>query len=74
MKNAIGFFVLVLMFMSCTSDNDMNYKETDKKEIKTENPVGIQNVNGGIPDTVNTIDIGTHQPDTTLKPISDSSK
>ncbi len=74
MKNIIGFFVLVLILISCTSDNDMKYKDTDKEEVKSQNPVGIQNVNGGIPDTINTIDIGTHQPDTTLKPISDSTK
>ena len=74
MKKTIGVLAIAWMFTACTSDNDMKYKETDKTDAKTENPVGIQNVNGGIPDTVNTIDIGTHTLDTTLKPGKDSSK
>ncbi|MDQ6845859.1 MAG: hypothetical protein M3Z92_16195 [Bacteroidota bacterium] len=64
MKKPILFFAFIIALYSCHSDNDMKYKDTDKKgtdkkEVKSENPVGIQNANGGIPDTVNTIDIGT---------------
>ncbi len=67
MKKSIGLLTLVSLLISCNSDNDMKYKDTDKKEEKTENPVGIQNVNGNIPDTTNTIDIGTSKKDTAIK-------
>ena len=67
MKKSIGLLTLVSLLTSCNSDNDMKYKDTDKKEEKTENPVGIQNVNGNIPDTTNTINIGTSKKDTAIK-------
>ncbi len=72
MKKTTGILALTLMFIGCTSDNDMHYKNSDSKEVKAENQAGgIQNVNGNLPDTTNTINIGTHQPDALLK---DSSK
>ncbi len=67
MKKSMGFLTMAFFFIGCNSDNDMKYKDTDKKEVKTENPVGIQNVNGNIPDTTNTIDIGNSKKDTTIK-------
>lgn len=70
----MGFLTIAWVFISCASDNDMKYKEADKEEVKSENPVGIQNVNGGIPDTINTINIGTHKNDTTITPAKDSLK
>ncbi|MEP7253616.1 MAG: hypothetical protein ABI683_14590 [Ginsengibacter sp.] len=77
MKKVIGLFGMVLIFASCHSDNDMKYKEDEsgeKKVIKSENTAGgIDNVNGGIPDTTNTIGIGTQKKDT-LMVSSDSTK
>ena len=40
----------------------------DKKkagETKTDNPVGVENANGNIPDTTNSINLTTHQKDST---------
>ena len=75
MKKRIGFFAIVsLLFIGCHSDNDMKYKDTEKNGDTTKNPVGIENVNGNIPDTVNTIDIGTNKKDSTGKTGADSSK
>ncbi len=77
MKNTIGFLGLALLFVGCNSDNDMKYKDKESKatEAKSENPVGIQNVNGNIPDTVNTIDISNHnKKDTTIKAEKDNAK
>ncbi|MEO6219379.1 MAG: hypothetical protein ABIO81_03055 [Ginsengibacter sp.] len=75
MKKTIGFLSLVVLLASCASDNDMKYKDTETKEGETENPVGIQNVNGNIPDTINTIDISTdNKKDTVLKGGRDSLK
>ena len=77
MKKAIGLFGIILIFASCHSDNDMKYKEdksSEKKVIKSENTAGgIDNVNGGIPDTTNTIGIGNHKKDT-ITVSSDSTK
>lgn len=64
MKKTVGFITTVLLFVACHSDNDMKYKNSDGKDVDVENtqtPVGIQNVNGNIPDTTNTIDIGTNE-------------
>ena len=59
MKGSILMLAISLLHLGCTSDNDMQYKseENKTKKVESENPVGIQNVNGNIPDTTNTIDI-----------------
>ncbi len=58
MKGSLFLMAVSLFFASCTSDNDMHYKDKENKvEVEAENPVGIQNVNGNIPDTINTLDI-----------------
>lgn len=76
MKKAIGLLGMVLIFASCHSDNDMHYKDTESgvsKEAKSENTAGgVDNVNGGIPDTTNTINIGTHKKDTAMVSGKDS--
>ena len=60
MKNilivAFGFIIF-----SCNS--------SDKKttEDKSKNEAGLQNDNGGIPDTSNAINLSTHKKDTTMK-------
>ncbi len=47
---------------SCSS----NDKKTNE-DSKTKNEVGVQNDNGGIPDTTNAINLSTHKKDTTQK-------
>lgn len=74
MKKSIAVSALTLILFSCASDNDMKHTDTKKEEVKSENKVGIQNVNGGIPDTTNTINIGNHKTDTTMKGRKDSAK
>ena len=54
--------VFALMIFSCNSNDK---KTTGNKNTKNE--VGVQNDNGGIPDTTNAIDLSTHKKDTTVK-------
>ncbi|MEO6290539.1 MAG: hypothetical protein ABIO76_11490 [Ginsengibacter sp.] len=69
MKTSIVAVAITLFFISCKSDNDMKYKdnEGDTKEVKSENHVGIQNVNGNLPDTINTINISNDKKGDTTK-------
>jgi hypothetical protein len=50
-----------LMLLSCGSNDSKTTEDT-----KSKNEVGVQNVNGGIPDTTNAIDLSTHKKDTTM--------
>lgn len=51
-----------LIFFSCTSGD----KKTTE-DSKSKNEVGVQNVNGNIPDTTNAINLSTHKKDTTIR-------
>lgn len=55
----ILFVVCTVVIFSCSS------KEEETTE-ETKNPAGIQNVNGNIPDTTNSIDLSTEKKDTVL--------
>lgn len=72
MKGSIFVLAISLFYVSCRSDNDMHYKDKENKaqKVEVENPVGIQNVNGNIPDTINAVDISNHGE--TIKPASDN--
>ena len=61
MKLSMLIVALSIFYISCKSDNDMHYKDNleNAEEMEAPNPVGIQNVNGNIPDTTNTVDIST---------------
>ena len=48
-----------IVFFSCNSGSKNDSIKTDSK---SESAVSVQNVNGNIPDTVNTINIGMHKP------------
>ena len=50
--------LLTLVIFSCSS----NDKKTT--EDKSKNEVGVQNDNGGVPDTTNAINLSTHKKDT----------
>ncbi len=50
--------VISLIVFSCSS----NDKKTT--EDKSKNEVGVQNDNGGVPDTTNAINLSTHKKDT----------
>lgn len=71
MKGSIFVLVISLLYVSCKSDNDMHYKN---KENKAENPVGIQNVNGNIPDTINTVNISKPGENSKLASDNDEQK
>lgn len=60
-KLSVIVVAMSIFYVSCKSDNDMHYKnkEHDEEEMEAPNTVGIQNVNGNIPDTTNTVDIST---------------
>ena len=46
---------------SCSSNEKKTTEDANKNEV------GVQNNNGGIPDTTNTINLSTHKKDTTQK-------
>ncbi len=54
--------VIALIAFSCGS----NEKETTE-DTKTNNQVGVPNVNGNIPDTTNAINLSTQKKDTLQK-------
>lgn len=60
MKKSLLILCFALFLFSCNSDSKTETSTTPA--AGDENAVGVQNVNGNIPDTTNTIDIGTHQP------------
>lgn len=72
MKKILALAIFTIVLYSCASDNDMKYDKKGDDEIQSENPVGIQNVNGNIPDTVNTIDIGNHETTDSISVMKDS--
>ncbi len=61
MKKYFPILCIILFFFSCNSA-DKKKDESIKTDSKSESAVGVQNVNGNIPDTTNTINIGTHKP------------
>ncbi|MEO8110528.1 MAG: hypothetical protein ABI594_10865 [Ginsengibacter sp.] len=60
MKKSLTIICITLFLFGCNSDNKSD--TTKEPAAAGENRVGVENVNGNMPDTVNTIDIGTHQP------------
>ena len=73
MKNILAPAIFGIVLYSCASDNDMKYDKKVDDETKSENPVGIENVNGNIPDTINTIDIGNYKTTDSIS-VKDSTK
>ena len=57
MKKIILIITLTAGIFSCSSNDK---KTTDDK---TKNEAGVQNDNGGIPDTTNAINLSTHKKD-----------
>lgn len=60
MEKSLAIICITLFLFSCNSDNKND--TSTQPAASGENRVGVENVNGNMPDTVNTIDIGTHQP------------
>ena len=58
MKKLFIALIAFLLF-SCQS------KEKTTDDSKNKNEVGVQNANGGIPDTTNAINLSTHKKDST---------
>lgn len=74
MKKILALAAFTIVLYSCASDNDMKYDKKGDDEIRSENPVGIQNVNGNIPDTINTMDIGNYKTTDSISAFKDSAK
>lgn len=74
MKRILPLVAVIFFAWGCHSDNDMHYDKAGLKETESENPVGIENVNGNIPDTTNTIDIGNAQTTDSISVAKDSLK
>ncbi|HEV2831956.1 MAG TPA: hypothetical protein VGW31_08240 [Hanamia sp.] len=70
MKKLFILYVLSISFFACNSNNKSNSKAGEK--VEPYNKAGVQNVNGNIPDTTNTIDLSTEKVDSTATK-SDSS-
>ena len=58
----IFIVTIVSVLFSCNSNDKKTTEDT-----KSKNEVGVQNENGGIPDTTNAINLSTHKKDTTMK-------
>ena len=63
MKNIICCIIFSTLIFSCTSSENKTTEES-----KSNNQVGVQNANGGIPDTTNSINLSTQKKDTTMLP------
>lgn len=59
MKTGMGALLIALCFMACTQQ-----AKTENTETETYNRVGVENVNGSMPDTTNSIDLSTHNDST----------
>lgn len=59
MKKAVIISVATFVIFSCTS----NDKKTTTDDTKNSNQVGVPNVNGNIPDTTNSINLGANKKD-----------
>ena len=61
-----------LIMMACNNEKTSN--EARGEEVEPYRQVGVENVNGNIPDTTNSIDLSTEKPDsatiTTDTPIN----
>lgn len=64
MKNLSFILVLSLLLFACSSDKKSNEKVGE--DVEPYGNVGVENVNGGIPDTTNTIDLSTNKVDSTM--------
>jgi hypothetical protein len=58
MKRMVLIIGLVSLISGCNSSGKKKADET-----KTDNPTGVQNVNGNIPDTTNAINLSTQKKD-----------
>ena len=52
-----------LLIFGCNSNDKKTTEDT-----KSTNEVGVQNVNGNLPDTTNAINLSTQKKDTTMNP------
>ncbi|MDQ6903996.1 MAG: hypothetical protein M3139_13405 [Bacteroidota bacterium] len=70
MKSIIFGLILAIAMLGCNASSD---KKADSDSTPTYHEVGVKNVNGGIPDTTNAIDL-THKLDTISNHRKDSTK
>jgi hypothetical protein len=63
MKKIFVATTIVSLFFSCTSSDKKNTTE----DSKSQNEVGVSNVNGNLPDTTNAINLSTHKKDSSIK-------
>jgi hypothetical protein len=61
MKKYLLIITFITLVYSCNNSDKTTTEETQNK-----NEVGVQNVNGNIPDTTNAIDLSTNKKDTTM--------
>lgn len=59
----LSFAAIITLVISCTSSD----KKSVTEDTKNKNEVGVQNVNGNIPDTTNAINLSTHKKDTATR-------
>ena len=61
MKKTLIMIALSQVMYNCSSNEKKTTEDANKNEV------GVQNNNGGIPDTTNTINLSTHKKDTAQK-------
>lgn len=70
MKKLSFIFSLTLLLFACNSQKTSNEKVGE--DVDPYRRVGVDNVNGNIPDTTNTIDLSTNKVDSANIPIDSS--
>lgn len=63
MKRMMLIIGLVSFIWGCNSSDEKKTDEKKATETKTDNQVGVQNVNGNVPDTTNAIKLSTDKND-----------
>lgn len=61
MKKSLIMFATVFVFISCNSNKHSNEKVGE--DVDPYRQVGVENVNGNIPDTTNSINLSTNKVD-----------
>lgn len=72
MKKFCLIFSTACIFLACNSNKKSNEKVGE--DIEPYRQVGVQGVNGNIPDTTNSIDLSTNKVDSLKVPADSSSK
>ena len=72
MKKISFILSLSVLLVACNSQKTSNEKMGE--DVEPYGNVGVENVNGNIPDTTNAINLGTHKVDSANVPVDTPSR